>query len=130
MKKKGIMITVAIIIVLASISLTIMFLPKGESQVEIPEGYIAVFNGGAGEIVYRTYFYRDGNKYKYINVTSMTESWGSPEWNDKITKKGKVSSIEKVFEVAEKNYANSYVRVPNEDETYTLEEFKVLFTTK
>ncbi len=99
---------------------------------EIPDNYIAVFHGGAGEIVYETYIYKVDNKqsnygFNYINVTKTTKSYGSDEWNAKVTKRGTVSWTDEVFSVAEKNYAYSYVTLPNDSKTYTIEEFMTMF---
>ena len=99
---------------------------------EISDNYIAVFHGGAGEIVYETYIYKiDNNQanygFSYINVTRTTKSYGSDEWNTKITKKGEVSWTDDVFQVAEKNNAYSYVTLPGDNKTYTIEEFMPMF---
>ena len=101
---------------------------------EIPDNYIAVFNGGAGEITYSTYIYkidngRDNYGFKYINTTNTTESYGSPNLIKKVTKKGEVSWSDEVFEVAEDNCAYSYVQLPNDNKTYTIEEFSEMFIT-
>ena len=101
---------------------------------EIPDNYIAVFNGGAGEILYKTYIYKQNNGksnsgFDYINVTATTTSWGSDQWNEKITKKGSVQWTDDVLKVAEKNNAYSFVKLPNSDKTYTIEEYAEMFLT-
>ena len=35
---------------------------------EVPDGYIAVFHGGSGEITYSTYIYKIDNKILYVIV--------------------------------------------------------------
>lgn len=99
---------------------------------EIPDNYMAVFHGGAGEIVYETYVYKiDNNQanygFNYINVTKTTKSYGSDEWNAKVTGRGSVNWTDDVLTVAEKNNAYSYVTLPNDDKTYTIEEFIPMF---
>lgn len=98
----------------------------------IPENYIAIFNGGAGEITYSTYIYKIDNGqanygFKYINTTNTTVSWGSSEWNVRITGRGEVGWTDEVFKVAEDNFAYSYVQLPNDTKTYTIDEFMSMF---
>ena len=99
---------------------------------KIPEDYIAVFHGGAGEVTYSTYIYKIDNDqanygFKYINTTNTTKYWGSSDWNIKITKKGNIDWTDGVFTVAKENNAYSYVTVPGSNETYTIEEFQSMF---
>ena len=99
---------------------------------KIPDGYIAVFHGGSGEIIYETYIYKNNNGhansgFNYINVTSTTTSWGSSEWDTKITEQGSVQWTDNVFEAAKENNAYSYVTLPNSDKTYTIEEYMQMF---
>ena len=99
---------------------------------DIPEDYIAVFHGGVGELTYSTYIYKIDNGhanygFEYINTTNNTKSWGSPEWEVTITDKGKFSWTDGAFIVAKKNNAYSYVTLPNDKDTYTIEEFKGMF---
>ncbi len=104
-----------------------------ESQEQnIPDGYIAVFHGGVGERTYETYIYKDDNDspnygFTYINTTSTTKSWGSPEWNTEITKRGSFTWTDGAFVVAKENGAYSYVTVPGSDQIYTIEEFQKRF---
>ena len=98
----------------------------------IPEGYIAVFHGGVGERTYETYIYKDDNDhynygFTYINTTSTTKSWGSPEWNTEITKRGSFDWTDGAFIVAKENGAYSYVTEPGSDQIYTIEEFQKRF---
>ena len=92
----------------------------------IPDGYICVFNGGAGEITYSTYIYKDKNSsanygFTYINTTNTTKSWGSSDWNVKITDKGSIGWTDEVFDVARENNAYSYV-ISN-GQKYSIDEF-------
>lgn len=103
-----------------------------ESNDEIPNNYIAIFHGGSGEIVYETYIYKINNGeanygFNYINVTKTTTSYGSSEWNTKITKHGSVAWTDNVFGVAKENNAYSYVTLPNSDKIYSIEEYQQMF---
>lgn len=98
----------------------------------IPDNYIAVFHGGAGEVTYSTYIYKIDNGhanygFKYINTTNTTTSWGSSTWKIKITARGEVSWTDDVFVVAKENNAYSYVKIPNSDKVYSIEEFMKIF---
>ena len=98
----------------------------------IPDGYIAVFHGGTGEMTHETYIYKDDNGhdnygFTYINTTSTTRSWGSPEWETEITKRGSFEWTDGAFIVAQENGAYSYVTVPDSDKTYSIEEFEKMF---
>lgn len=99
---------------------------------DIPNDYIAIFNGDSGELFYATYIYkidngRDNHGFKYINTTSTTASWGSKDWKTNITDKGEVTSIDDVLAVAKKNNAYSYVTLPNDDKIYSIDEFRTMF---
>ena len=125
--------TIIIIIgIIGSIALLIIggiFVVSRNSK-NIPDGYIAVFHGGVGEITYQTYIYRNNNEfngYKYINETCNTVRYGSPEWKCKITDRGKFEWTDEAFKIAKKNGAYSYVTRPNDEKTYTIEEFKKIF---
>ena len=64
---------------------------------------------------------------KLIWGFNTTVSWGSPEWEIKITDSGEVTWTDDVFPVAKKHGAYSYVKIPNDDKTYTIEEFQERF---
>ena len=69
--------------------------------------YIAVFSAGAGEILQKTYVYKtDDGRYRYVNVTAVTESWGSPRWKETLKGSGIVDTKEEIVEVAKMH--NSY----------------------
>ena len=119
MEKREKNITTVCLSLAALIILTIClvkYVGKAELMVdaEVPDGYIAVFNGGAGEITYSTYVYKIDNGqanygFKYVNTINTTESWGSPNWNIKVVKTGTVDWTDDVFKVAEEHGAYSYV---------------------
>lgn len=131
--KRIITILVLVTVVFVSVVLFILSL-RNERYFEsgISEDYIAVFHGGSGEITYSTYIYKIDNKqanygFRYINTTNTTKSWGSSEWKIKITDKGKFDWTDGAFIVAKENNAYSYVTIPGDKKSYTIEEFKRMF---
>ena len=105
---------------------------KYQNNSDIPNDYIAIFHGGVGEQTYETYIYKIDNGhgnfgFKYINVTSTTESWGSSNWKHKINEKGEFDWTDGAFIVAKKHGAYSYVTLPNDDKIYSIEEFQNMF---
>lgn len=137
MKNKRIFLIIVILVVSAIIVGGLLFVinKKNKKTIngdEIPDGYIAIFHGGVGEVTYQTYIYKINNEeanrgFNYINATSTTASWGSSEWNTKITKRGSVDWTDNVFEVAKENNAYSFVTLPNSDKTYSIEEYMNMF---
>ncbi|MBR3324846.1 MAG: hypothetical protein IKG14_02210 [Clostridia bacterium] len=133
MKNKKLFCIFAILIIIALVIGSIIYINKNKTNNdEIPNGYIAIFHGGAGEITYETYIYKkenghDNSGFDYINVTNTTVSWGSSEWNSKITKRGSVQWTDDVFEVAKDNGAYSYVTLPNSNKRYTIEQYMGMF---
>lgn len=124
---KGIkLITILTLIVSIVFSVCGCILGNGNT---IPEGYIAIFNGGSGEVCYKTYIYDKGNdEYDYVNVTSITEHWGSSNWKDKVTSRGTVYSKEDVFKVALDNGAFGYVKLPDgTNDIYQIDEYAEMF---
>lgn len=131
MKSKWKIITVLLLIVIIG-GIVGFFLYKKNNTTNIPENYIAVFHGGVGERTYETYIYKienghDNYGFRYINVISTTESWGSPNWNHEITGKGSFDWTDSAFTIAKKHGAYSYVTRPNDNQTYTIEEFQKMF---
>ena len=133
MKNKKIIIAIFLIFLIAAVvALELVLYNKNYN--DVPENYIAVFVGTPNsEITYRTYIYKENNEQAnfgltYINTTSNTISWGSPEWEMKVTGRGKVSWTDDVFKVAKENNAYSFVRLPNDDKMYTIEEFMTMFS--
>lgn len=80
----------------------------GYQEVFVPgDDYIAVFSAGAGEISQKTYVYKtDDGRYRYVNVTSVTESWGSTRRIETLKGSGTVDTKEEIVEVAKMH--NSY----------------------
>ena len=134
MKKLIIVISVIVVLCLMGLGLY-YFLGRNSISISgnnIPDNYICVFHGGVGEVTYSTYIYKIDNGqanrgFSYINTTNTTKSYGSSEWNIKVTSRGKVEWTDNVFGVAKKNNAYSYVTVPNSDKTYTIEEYMSMF---
>ena len=128
MKNKIIVIIILCLIMLIGLYFGIKYI----NNREIPDNYIAVFHGGAGERLVSTYIYKIDNGhanygFKYINTVSMTESWGSSNYQEKITDRGKVDWTDNVFSAAQKNGAYDYVRLPNDTRRYTIAEFMGMF---
>ena len=95
-----------------------------ESEVsEVEDGWIAKLNGGSGEITYHTYVYEAENGYKYINTTSTTVSYGSPQWNERVIDSGSVSTKEEIVQVAKDNGSKQYVLFPDDKEAYKISDF-------
>lgn len=90
----------------------------------IPDGYYAIIHGGVGEMTHETYVYATDRGYRYVNVTSTTVSWGSPQWNHRVDKRGTADTREEIAKIAQKHGANGYVTYPYErNKTHTIEEF-------
>ena len=123
------MILIIIVLIVSYILVTINKKSRNNTNNDkVPDGYIAVFYGGSGEITYETYIYKINNKqansgFNYVNVTKTTTHWGSSERNTKITKSGSVQWTDDVFEIARENNAYSCVTLPNSNKIYTIEEY-------
>ena len=133
MNKKKIFCIFAVLIIIVLIIGSVIYINNNKTKNnQIPSGYIAIFHGGTGEITYETYIYKKDNGnanygFDYINVTNTTVSWGSNEWNSKITKRGSVQWTDDIFKVAKENGAYSYVTLPNTDKTFTIEQYMDMF---
>ena len=93
---------------------------------------VATFHGGVGEQTYETVVYKIPNGkanmgFKYENKTCTTISWGSSEWECRLTKVGEVTWTDEVFDVAIEHGADSYVTQPNDINTYSLNEYAEKF---
>lgn len=131
--KKIVLIFLVLIIVIALGTIGYLVYLKYQNNNDIPNDYIAIFHGGEGEQTYETYIYKIDNGhanfgFKYINVTSTTESWGSSNWKHKINSKGKFDWTDGAFKIAEEHGAYSYVTIPNDDKIYTIQEFRDRFS--
>jgi len=125
-----ILISIVSVLIIGCIS---VFAYKSNNSANIPEDYIALFHGNeSSEYELQTYIYKIDNGqanmgFKYINVTASTKSWGSSEWIYKINKKGTFDWTDGAFMVAKEHGAYSYVTLPNDNKTYTIEEFQSMF---
>lgn len=90
---------------------------------KIDDGYIAVFQGGSGEQVRRTYVYKTDNGYSYINVTSTTVSWGSHQWKNRIDSRGEAADREGIVKAAKAHNAAQFVIIGEDRDTHPIEEF-------
>ena len=95
----------------AEFELTYMFL----EHAEIYDDWCAAFKGGAGESTYNTYVYetRDG-RYRYLNVSSVTESWGSTRWKNRIVGNGIVDTKEEILEAAKVFGSDGFYLTPDD----------------
>lgn len=124
MKKKSIYLFFFIAILV----LIIVFLVISNNN-RISDNYIAVFHGGAGEITYETYIYKNKNdtsKINYINVTSTTDSYGSNKQKHKITKRATIAKND-IFKIAKDNKAYSYVTISSGGKIYSIDQYKDIF---
>ena len=129
-KYKKIVLIIIMVIVIIGVIITISYNLCFKNY--IPDNYIAVFHGGSGEQTYSTYIYKINNNqansgFKYINTTNNTTYWGSSKRDIKVTSKGTVQWTDDVFTIAKKNNAYSYVNLPNDKKSYTIEEFQSMF---
>ena len=136
MKNKKIFCVIIAVIVISIISYIIVTINhNSKNNNTIPNGYIAIFQGGVGERTYETYIYKLDNEYSnsgfdYINVINTTTYWGSTEWDTEIKKRGSVQWPEEIFRVAKEHGAYSFVKIPNSDKMYTIEEYMEIFLMK
>lgn len=104
---------------------------QSQKSYEIPDGYIAVFHGGADDLSAETYIYKIDNGaanhgFEYINVTRSSFGVDHTE-QVKFKGKGEVMWTDDVFTAAEANDAYDYVTIPGDDKIYTIEEFMMMF---
>ena len=126
---------IGILLIFFSVVLIIYAMAKTiniSNSTTIPNDYIVVFNGGVGEITNSTYIYKIDNGdinhgFTYINTKNTTVSYGSSEWSQKITDKGRVDNKDEIFEEAKKNNAYSFVSLPEVDVTYSIDDYKDMF---
>lgn len=129
--KKNLLIIIGIFIVIMQI-VVISIIYINDEKTIVKEDYIAVFKGETGETVHSTYVYKVKNKnkkisYKYINTISTTDGYDSSNWNETILKKGKTKKVKEIYKIAEKNEAYSYVKNIEDDEIYSIDDYKKIF---
>lgn len=94
-----------------------------DTDILLQGGYFAVLHGGGGEITHQTYVFKSDEGYSYINTTSTTVSWGSPQWEEKVTDKGSAKTKEDIVEIAKENGADAFVTIPEDSATYKIKDF-------
>jgi len=92
-------------------------------RMDVPDGYIAVLISGAGEMMRDTYVYKTETGYEYLNVVSTTVSWGSSQWNHRVTGKGECDTKDEIVEIARQNYSCDYAIISATNEGCTIDEF-------
>ena len=133
MKKKVFIILSIVLLSIISLIIILFFIIKSNSSYQVPDGYIAEFHGGYGEVTYTTYIYKIDNSkdnygFKYISVEYTTISYGNPQSKGKLIEKGEVGFTDEVFTVAKKNNSYSYVKLPNDNsKIYSIEEYQNMF---
>ena len=99
---------------------------------EAGNDYIAVLSDGAGEIIEKTYVYKnDDGTYRYVNVEAITESWGSTKWNETLVGSGTAATKEEIVEIAKNHNSCGSVFYPFEindtdDYDYTIISYEEL----
>lgn len=131
-KRKMLVLIILVMLISFGICVFIVLNNRIKSNYVIPDNYIAVFHGGSGEVIYETYIYKNNKGdvnygFDYINVTKTATSAKIDSYDVKITKRGSVEWTDNVFEVANDNGAYSYVTLPNNSKTYTIEQFRRMF---
>ena len=95
-----------------------------EKDYKLPDGWIASLRDGAGEIMYETFIYKDGTGYKYINIISVTESWGATKWNNKFQSEGTCSNKDEVLKAAKDFGSAGFLVLPDDlSKTYSVDDF-------
>ena len=128
--KKNAVIILIIGLILAQVTI-IAYSYIYDDKAVVKDDYIAVFKSESGESVNATYLYvtkkkNKKKKYTYINTKSTYSGYDSTNWTEKITKTGTLKKRKKIFEIAKKNNAYSYVRY-EDGKIYSIEEFKKMF---
>ena len=128
--KKNAVIILIIGLILAQVAI-IAYSYINDDKAVVKDDYIAVFKSESGESVNATFLYvtkkkKKKKKYTYINTKSTYSGYDSTNWTEKITKTGTLKKRKKIFEIAKKNNAYSYVRY-EDGKIYSIEEFKKMF---
>ena len=135
MKKKILVIIIAVCFLIECALISFIYI-KYKNDNSIKPNYIVVFKGESSNVVHSTYIYEVKNKkgkvksYKYINTISKYTGYGDYDYNETVIKKGKIKSKnkkKKIYKVAKKNNAYSYVKYIKDDKIYSIDEFKKVF---
>lgn len=110
--------------------------------IKIEDNYYAVLHAGSCGYMNSTYLYIINGKYKYIQVQSCHNCWGSYEATETVTKVGKLNWPQDVIDVAKKNGSDGWVTlnvdIPetqyhkryNKGDSITIDEFRMLISIK
>lgn len=85
-----------------------------EDDYQIPDGWIASFRNGAGEIMIETFVYEDIKGYKCINVQAITVSWGATQWKNRFKSETTAADKDAVMEVAKQFGSDGFVIFPDD----------------
>lgn len=85
-----------------------------EDDYQIPDGWIASFRNGAGEIMIETFVYEDVKGYKCINVQAITVSWGAAQWKNRFKSEMTAADKDAVMEVAKQFGSDGFVIFPDD----------------
>ena len=132
MKKIYLIILMVVLLIAATATCVFVYNSEKNKDNTIPNDYIILFKSESAEVVHTTYVYevvkkKNKTTYKYINTTSTTSTYDSVVSEEKINKKGSTKKKKKIFEIAKKHNAYSYVKDIKEDKIYTIDEFKDIF---
>ena len=131
MKRKNMIILFAILTIFTIVTCVFAYTKEDNKSNNIPDNYIVIFKSESAETVHTTYIYelikKKKTTYKYINTVSTTSTYDSVASEEKITKKGSTKKKKKVFDIAKKHGAYSYVKDIKEDKIYSIDEFKNIF---
>ena len=74
--------------------------------------------------MYETFIYKNGTGYKYINIISVTESWGATKWNNKFQSEGTCSNKDEVLKAAKDFGSAGFMVLPDDlMKTYSVDDF-------
>ena len=129
MKKFYLIVFIVILLISSIATCSFVYISEKDKDNTIPTDYIIVFKSESAESVNTTYVYEVIKKkkkttYKYINTISTTSTYDSVISKEKVIKKGTAKKKKKIFEIAKKHNAYSYVKDIKEDKIYSIDEFK------
>ena len=129
MKKFYLIILIVILLISSITTCTFVYINEKNNDNAIPSDYIIVFKSESAESVNTTYVYEVIKKkkkttYKYINTISTTSTYDSVTSEEKVIKKGTTKKKKKIFEIAKKHNAYSYVKDIKENKIYSIDEYK------
>lgn len=131
MKKRYLIILISLLLITTIFVCVYSYIKERDTDNTIPTDYIAIFKSESAEVVHTTYLYEVKKKkkitYKYINTISTTSTYDSITTQEEIIKKGTIKKKTKIFNIAKKHNAYSYVKYIKEDKIYTIDEFKNIF---